>query len=131
MKEKEKGSNGGQKLKGFRSLTVMLILTICLMVFVPVVALVALGMFQISQSSEESIELYETSMTEGYQTEIKSQVQGAIAVIQNYYDLSQSGELTEEEAQTMARDAVRAMRYRDDASGYLWIPSRRGTTGTT
>ena len=57
MKEKEKGSNGGQKLKGFRSLTVMLILTICLMVFVPVVALVALGMFQISQSSEESLEL--------------------------------------------------------------------------
>ncbi len=118
---KEKGSNGGQKLKGFRSLTAMLILTICLMVFVPVVALVVLGMLQISQSSEESIELYETSMTEGYQTEIKSQVQGAIAVIQNYYDLSQNGELTEEEAQTMARNAVRAMRYRDDASGYLWI----------
>ncbi len=45
---KEKGSNGGQKLKGFRSLTAMLILTICLMVFVPVVALVALGMLQIS-----------------------------------------------------------------------------------
>lgn len=121
MKEKEKGSNGGQKLRGFRSLTVMLILTICFMVFVPVIALVGLGMYEISQSSEESIELYETSMTEGYQTEIKSQVQGAIAVIQSYYDLSQSGELTEEEAQTQARNAVRAMRYRDDASGYLWI----------
>ncbi len=30
-------------------------------------------------------------------------------------------ELTEEEAQKMAADAVRAMRYRDDASGYIWI----------
>ena len=30
--------------------------------------------------------------------EIKSQVQGAIAVIQSYYDRSQNGELTEEEA---------------------------------
>ena len=70
---------------------------------------------------QESVELYETSMFDGYQMEIKSQVQGALAVIQSYYDRSQSGELTEEEAQEMARDAVRAMRYRDDASGYLWI----------
>lgn len=117
----EKGTQKNNKRKGLRSLTLMLVLTICIMVFVPVAALVFLGMYEISQSSEESVELYETSMTEGYQTEIKSQVQGAIAVIQNYYDLSQSGELTEEEAQTLARDAVRAMRYRDDSSGYLWI----------
>lgn len=117
----EKGTQKNNKRKGIRSLTLMLVLTICLMVFVPVVALVFLGIYEISQSSEESVELYETSMTEGYQTEIKSQVQGAIAVIQNYYDLSQSGELTEEEAQTRARNAVRAMRYRDDSSGYLWI----------
>lgn len=121
MREKENGGTNGQKQKGLRSLTLMLILTICFMVFVPVIALVALGMYEISQSSEESIELYETSMLEGYQTEIKSQVQGAIAVIQSYYDRSKSGELTEEEAQTQARDAVRAMRYRDDSSGYLWI----------
>lgn len=53
--------------------------------------------------------------------EIKSQVQAALSVIQTYYDKSQSGELTEAEAQTLAKDAVRAMRYRDDSSGYLWI----------
>ncbi|MCI9677002.1 MAG: methyl-accepting chemotaxis protein, partial [Lachnospiraceae bacterium] len=80
-----------------------------------------LGVYQMRQSMQESVELYETSMFDGYQMEIKSQVQGALAVIQSYYDRSQSGELTEEEAQEMARDAVRAMRYRDDASGYLWI----------
>ena len=70
---------------------------------------------------EESVEAYEEAMTDGYHMEIKSQVQGAMAVIQKYYDSSQSGEITEEEAQEMAKNAVRAMRYRDDASGYIWI----------
>ena len=60
-------------------------------------------------------------MLDVYSMEIKSQVQGALAVVQSYYDRSQKGELTEEEAKTMAADAVRAMRYRDDASGYIWI----------
>ncbi len=118
---KGKVTDVGNKLKGFRSLTVMLILTICLMVSVPVIGLVFLGILELSESSDESVELYETSMIDGYEMEIKSQVQGALAVIQSYYDRSQSGELTEEEAQTMARDAVRSMRYRDDSSGYLWI----------
>lgn len=118
---KKKGTNEEQKLRGFRSLTAMFILIICLMVSVPVIGLTCLGIFEISQSSDESVELYETSMIDGYKMEIKAQVQGAIAIIQSYYDRSQSGELTEEEAQTMAKDAVRAMRYRDDASGYLWI----------
>lgn len=42
-------------------------------------------------------------------------------MIQSYYERSQNGELTEEEAQEMAKEAVRAMRYKDDGSGYLWI----------
>ena len=57
----EKGTKKNNGRKGFRSLTLMLVLTICFMVFVPVVALVCLGMYQISQSSEESVGLYETS----------------------------------------------------------------------
>lgn len=117
----KKEVSGEQKIKGFKSLTVMLVLIICIMVSVPTIGLACLGVYEMSQSMEESIELYETAMTDGYKAEIKSQVQGALAVIQSYYDRSQSGELTEEEAQTMARDAVRAMRYRDDSSGYLWI----------
>lgn len=117
----EKVKDAGNNLKGFRSLTVMFILIICIMVSVPTIGLALLGVVQMRQSMEESVELYETSMLEGYQMEIKSQVQGALAVIQSYYDRSQSGELTEAQAQEMARDAVRAMRYRDDSSGYLWI----------
>ncbi len=110
-----------QGTKGFRSLTVMLISIICIMVSIPTIGLACLGVYYLRASMTESEELYEESMTDGYSIEIKSQVQAALSVIQTYYDKSQSGELTEAEAQTLAKDAVRAMRYRDDSSGYLWI----------
>lgn len=120
----EKTANEEHKTRGFRSLTVMLILIICIMVSIPTIGLACLGIYDLRQSMEESVELYETSMMDGYLMEIKSQVQGAIAVIQSYYDRSQSGELTEAEAQELAKNAVRAMRYRDDASGYIWIDGK-------
>lgn len=118
---KEKTVVGTQRKSGVHSLTVMLILIICIMVSIPTIGLACLGVFDLRQSMDESMELYEESMTDGYSMEIKSQVQSALSVIQSYYDRCESGELTEEEAQKMAADAVRSMRYRDDASGYIWI----------
>ena len=110
-----------QGTKGIRSLTTLLILIICILVSIPTIGLAVLGIHYLKQSMDDSAELYEETMLDGYSMEIKSQVQGALAVVQSYYDRSQKGELTEEEAKTMAADAVRAMRYRDDASGYIWI----------
>ncbi len=118
---KEKTVNEMQKTRGIHSLTFMLILTICVMVSIPTVGLACLGVYYLRQSMAESVESYEESMRDGYSMEIKSQVQGALSVIQSFYDRSQSGEITEEEAKKMAAEAVRAMRYRDDASGYIWI----------
>lgn len=60
-------------------------------------------------------------MNDGYSMEIKSQVQGAMSLVQSYYDRCQNGEFTEEEAKQRAAEAVRHMRYRDDDSGYIWI----------
>lgn len=107
--------------KGFKSLTGMLISIIFIMITIPAVVLASLGIYYLSRSMTESAENYRDAMLDGYRTEIKSQVQGALAVVQEFYDKSQSGELTEEEAKQRAADAVRAMRYRDDSSGYLWI----------
>ncbi len=118
---KEKIVTEMQRTKGFRSLTFMLISIIFIMVFVSTIGLAYLGVYYLRRSMEESMELYQETMMEGYLMEIKSQVQGALGVVQSYYDQSQRGELTEEEAQKMAAEAVRAMRYRDDASGYIWI----------
>ena len=106
---------------GFRSLTAMLITIIFIMITIPAVCLGGLGIYFLNQSMETSARQYEEAMTEGYNMEIKSQVQAALAAIQRYYDMSQNGELTEEEAKELAKEAVRSMRYRDDDSGYIWI----------
>lgn len=122
MKEKESGRKQG--IKGFKSLTAMLISIIFIMIAIPTVGLACLGVYYLRQSMNESVELYDISMTDGYKMEIKSQVQGALAVIQRYYDMGQNGELTEEEAKKLAAEAVRTMRYRDDSSGYIWIDGK-------
>ena len=66
-------------------------------------------------------EIYQNAEDEGYRTEIKSQVQSTIAVLQSEYDKAQAGEKTEEQAKEDAKEIIRIMRYRDDQSGYFWI----------
>ena len=80
--------NNARGTKGFRSLTVMLISIIFIMITIPTVGLAFLGIHYLKQSMTESVELYQESMMDGYSMEIKSQVQGAIAVIQRYYERS-------------------------------------------
>ena len=124
---KEKKAARAQGTKGFKSLTMMFVLIICIMVSIPTIGLACLGVYYLRQSMTESAELYEESMTDGYSMEIKSQVQGALSVIQSYYDRSVSGELTEKEAQELAAEAVRNMRRRGLCIGDA--PDLSGTGG--
>lgn len=80
-----------------------------------------LGLNFLAQSMYETITTYEKTMDSGYNMEIKSQVQSAIAVIEGFYNQFEKGELKEEVAKNLAKEAVRSMRYRDDDSGYMWI----------
>ena len=66
-------------------------------------------------------QIYQNAVDEGYRTEIKSQVQSTLAVLQSEYDKAQAGEKTEEQAKEDAKEIIRVMRYRDDQSGYFWI----------
>ena len=66
-------------------------------------------------------QIYQDAVNEGYRTEIKSQIQSTLAVLQSEYDKAQAGEKTEEQAKEDAKDIIRNMRYRDDQSGYFWI----------
>ena len=66
---------------------------------------------------------YEESKDLGYNTEIKSQVQSTIAILQAEYDEFKAGKKTEDEAKRDAKETIRVMRYRDDQSGYFWIDS--------
>ena len=66
-------------------------------------------------------QIYQEAVDEGYKTEIKSQVQSTIAVLQSEYDKAQAGKKTEAQAKEDAKEIIRIMRYRDDQSGYFWI----------
>lgn len=91
------------------------------MVAVTVLVLGIIAIVGIKSTSSLAMTNYDNAMYEGYKTEIKSQVEAGVAIVQHYYDMYKSGKLTEAEAKEQAKEAVRAMRYREDDSGYLWI----------
>ncbi len=80
-----------------------------------------IGVMTIRNISNGAYDEYARAMDDGYRTEIKSQVQSVLAILQAEYDKAAAGILTEEEAKAEAAEIVRAMRYRDDDSGYFWI----------
>ena len=58
---------------------------------------------------------------------VKAEVQTALSIVQHYYDEEKNGTYTEEQAQSYAKEAVRAIRYNDDQGGYIWIDATDGT----
>ena len=104
-----------------KSIVTVLVTIIFLMLAVTVVVLGVLGISFLKKSMNQNLQTYEETMNDGYNLEIKSEIQAAISIIQTYYDRSQAGELTEEEAKELAKEVLRGMRYRDDGSGYMWI----------
>lgn len=79
------------------------------------------SIFSLSSLSHRAYDTYQTAMDDGYKTEIKSQIQSTMSVLESEYAKAQSGEKTEEQAKEDAKETIRIMRYRDDASGYFWI----------
>jgi methyl-accepting chemotaxis protein len=118
-----KKTTAQQKARGKkeRSLKVLVTGLIGIVTFVTVLVLAMTNALTLKSIEKTSVEDYENAMMEGYKTEIKSQVQASLAVIQHYYDEYKAGTYTEDEAKTLAKETVRNMRYRDDGSGYMWI----------
>ncbi len=107
--------------KWSKSIATVIVLVVFCMIACTVIILGSLGISFLKKSMNDSIENYEATMYDGYRREIKSEIQTSIAVIQAYYERSQSGELSEEEAKEYAKEDIRYMRYREDNSGYMWI----------
>lgn len=104
-----------------KSLAVTLVVFVISILVVAVAVLGVIGVSLLKQSMKQSDVNYENACLDGYKTEIKSEIQSAIAVIQGFYDQSQSGSMTEDEAKNQAKETIRVMRYRNDGSGYMWI----------
>lgn len=103
------------------SLKKMLIITYAAIALIVAAVVSGVAIYYIRSSTDMAYSNYEDAMNQGYNTEIKSEVQSSIAVIEYYYNRFKAGELTEEQAKTEAKEAVRKMRYRDDNSGYMWM----------
>jgi len=91
---------------------------------VVVVTAVGIGgnsVFSLKSMAISAYDTYESAVDEGYNNEIKSQVQSTISILQSEYDRYQAGEKTEEQAKEDAKETIRVMRYRGDQSGYFWI----------
>lgn len=119
-KTKEINSRGTGN-KGVKSLAIMVVMVVFLLIALAAVCLGGIGIFFLRQSMSQSASEYEMTKSEDYKTEIKSQVQSAISLVQGFYDRAQAGSMTEEEAKSQALEAVRSMRYWDDGSGYMWV----------
>lgn len=57
---------------------------------------------------------------------VKSEVQTGLSIVRYYYEESENGALKETEAQNLAKEAIRAIRYNDDQGGYIWIDDTEG-----
>lgn len=116
----KKGEQLG-KVYHLRSLSMKLVLVISLLISASALLVGALGLRFLQESMKKSMSQYEKAMLDGYKTEIRSEIQSALSVVSQYYDQSKSGVFTEEKAKELAMEDIRAMRYRDDGSGYIWI----------
>lgn len=105
----------------FKSLKSSLMIVCVIMSVVIALIIGSVGIYYISSSTKQSKSDYEAAMYGGYNTEIKSETQTVMAVLQAQYDKYKNGNITEAEAKEVAKEIVRSMRYRDDASGYFWI----------
>ncbi len=92
--------------------------TVVLLTSIILIVISALSLNEM-KSRVESI-LYNTTL-ENYKAEIKSDIQSALTTVQHYYAESQSGVVTEAEAQKQALETLRALRYGDEGDGYIWV----------
>lgn len=85
-----------------------------------------LALYNIKTMTNLAYQNYENAMTDGYNTQIKSEVQTVMTVLQTQYDNFKSGAITEKEAQENAKNIIRSMRYGDGGTGYFWIDALDG-----
>lgn len=110
----------GRRMKNLKVKNLLTLISMSL-VFCVAVILAGISVYNINSTTNLSVDAYKKAMNDGYELEIKSEVQTVIKVLQSEYDKIQSQGISEEQAKETAKEIVRGMRYRDDDSGYFWI----------
>jgi len=79
--------------------------------------------FNISNIQKYCTSIIREQRMKGYDDSVRFQVQNVITLLNSLYVRESTGELTEAQAQTLAKQLVKNLRYGDDNSGYFWIDS--------
>lgn len=93
---------------------------------VSVVATLAVGGYFIYTTIADNNKLvaeYRKELAEHYDRELRLQTEGVVSSLNGIYARQQAGELTEEQAKSLALDVIRAVRY-DDGKGYFFADEK-------
>lgn len=83
------------------------------------------SIFRMVEQKKLSLETMEVQIRSDFDQKIKEQVDSAVSVLQQVHDAQLAGAYTKEEAQKLAADLLRNMRYGED--GYFWADKSDGT----
>lgn len=108
-----------------KSLKNTIILMNLLITAIIAIILGTISINQISKSHTESIAQYEETLRQGYDNNVKYQVENVVSLLDGIYKQQLDGDLTEEEAKEKAKYLVKSLRY--NGEGYFWIDGTDAT----
>ena len=101
------------------------------LVIVMVIALIALALCTVISNTSLSglgnnaLDIIENDMRSSYDEQIKAKVENVISLCQSIYNRYEKGEYTLDEAEKLAADQIRDLRYGNN--GYFWVDTYDGT----
>ena len=101
------------------------------LVIVMVIALIALALCAVISNTslsglgDNALDIIENDMRSSYDEQIKAQVDNVISLFQSIYNRYEKGEYTLDEAEKLAADQIRDLRYGNN--GYFWVDTYDGT----
>ena len=116
------GENGGIDVSSLKIKTKMSILLLLVIISVGVIASTAV--YRMNSQKNLTLQTMETVVRNDFDEKIKEQVESAVSILQNIYNQHLAGTYTKEEAEKVAADVLRNMRYGED--GYFWADTTDG-----
>ena len=101
------------------------------LVIVMVISLIALALCAVISNTslsglgDNALDIIENDMRSSYDEQIKAQVDNVISLCQSIYNRYEKGEYTLDEAEKLAADQIRDLRYGNN--GYFWVDTYDGT----
>ena len=84
------------------------------------------SVYMLNQVNIRLVDELENLLKEDFDRMIKHEVESVHSMLQELYNMSQTGEISLEDAKKLGADLARKMRYGDSGDGYFWIDTVNG-----